>query len=97
MRTYCIILFYMLLYKNEIKVKIKLERTQITSIHHKTSTKYKPLHVAEATTNILLHRLRIFEILPWDRNSYLTLVILPRLSRVDWSLVVWEVTHVVVK
>ena len=30
---------------------------------------------------ILAHRIRIFEILPWDRKSYLTHAILPRLSR----------------
>ena len=31
--------------------------------------------------SILAHRIRISEILPWDRNSYLTNAILPRLSR----------------
>ena len=31
--------------------------------------------------NILAHRIRISEILPWDRKSYLTHAILPRLSR----------------
>ena len=30
------------------------------------------------------HRIRISEILPWDRKSYLTHVILPRLSRDDY-------------
>ena len=29
---------------------------------------------------ILAHRIRISEILPWDRKSYLTHAILPRLS-----------------
>ena len=32
-------------------------------------------------TFILAHRIRISEILPWDRKSYLTHAILPRLSR----------------
>ena len=31
-------------------------------------------------TGILAHRIRISEILPWDRKSYLTHAILPRLS-----------------
>ena len=32
-------------------------------------------------TIILAHGIRISEVLPWDRNSYLTHAILPRLSR----------------
>ena len=46
---------------------------------------------------ILAHRIRISEILPWDRNSYLTHVILPRLSREGCTLVVLELTQQVVK
>ena len=38
--------------------------------------------VQEISVQVLLaHQIRISEILPWDRNSYLTHVILPRLSR----------------
>ena len=36
-------------------------------------------------------------ILSWDRKSYLTHVILPRLSHEDCTLVVLELTHMVVK
>ena len=43
------------------------------------------------------HGIRTFEILQWDRNSYLTHVTLPRLSRKNCSLVVLEITHMVVK
>ena len=45
----------------------------------------------------LAHRIRIFEILLWDRKFYLTYAILPRLSRKKCSLVVLELTHMVVK
>ena len=38
----------------------------------------------------LARQIRIFEVLAWDRNSYLTHVILPRLSREDCTLVVLE-------
>ena len=41
--------------------------------------------------------IRKFEILPWDRNSYLTHIILPRLSLEDHSLVVLELSHMVIK
>ena len=34
--------------------------------------------------NIFAHQIRISEILPWDRKSYLTHAILPRLSRKDY-------------
>ena len=45
----------------------------------------------------LAHRIRISDILSCVRNSYLTHVILPRLSWEDCSLVVLELTHMVVK
>ena len=48
--------------------------------------------------DVLAHRIRISEILPWDRKSYLTQAILPRLSREGLhTLVVLELTHMVVK
>ena len=47
---------------------------------------------------ILAHGKRISEILPWDRKSYLTYAILPRLSREGYiALVVLELTHIVIK
>ena len=46
---------------------------------------------------ILAHPIRTSEILPWDRKSYLTHAILPRLSREGCILVVLELTHMVVK
>ena len=47
--------------------------------------------------NILAHRIRISEILPWDRKSYLTHAILSRLSSKVCTLIVLELTHMVVK
>ena len=35
--------------------------------------------------DVLAHRIRISEILPWDRKSYLTQAILPRLSREGYT------------
>ena len=46
---------------------------------------------------ILAHRIGISVILSWDRKSYLTHAILPRLSREGCALVVLELTHMVVK
>ena len=43
----------------------------------------------------LAHRIRIAEILPWDRKSCLADVTLPRLSREGCALVVLELTHMV--
>ena len=45
----------------------------------------------------LAHHIRISEILPCDRNSYLTHVILPRLSGEGLTLVVLDLKHMVVK
>ena len=47
----------------------------------------------------LAHQIRTSEILPWDRKSYLTHVILPRLSREgsQCTLVVLELACMVVK
>ena len=45
----------------------------------------------------LAHRIGISEILPWDGKSYLTHVVLPRLSRIGCALVVMVHTHMVVK
>ena len=51
---------------------------------------------------ILTHRLRISEILPWDRKSYLTLASLPRLScegfmhRLYWNSRTWSSSDVIV-
>ena len=45
----------------------------------------------------LAHQIRTSEILPWDRKSYLTHVILPRLSHKGCTLVVLELTGMVVK
>ena len=44
----------------------------------------------------LAPRISTYEILPWDRNSYLTHVILHRLSREDCTLAVLELTRMVV-
>ena len=43
--------------------------------------------------SFLAHRIRISDILSWDRKSYLTHVILPRLSREGCTLVVLELTR----
>ena len=40
---------------------------------------------------VLAHRIRISEVLPWDRNSY------PMLSHEGCTLVVSELTHMVFK
>ena len=48
-------------------------------------------------TNVLAHQIRISDISSWDRKSYFSHVILPRLSREDCTLVVLELTHMVVK
>ena len=45
----------------------------------------------------LAHRIGISEILPWDRKFYLTHAVLPRPSREGCTLVVLELTHMVVK
>ena len=45
----------------------------------------------------LAHSTWIAEILPWGRKSYLTHVILPRLSREGYTLVVLELEHMIVK
>ena len=50
----------------------------------------------------LAHRIRISEILPWDRQSYLTHAILPRLSRegyihwLYWNSRKWSSSDVIV-
>ena len=45
---------------------------------------------------IIAHRIGTSKILPWDRNSYLTHVILPRLSCEGCKLVVLELMHMVI-
>ena len=45
----------------------------------------------------LAHWIRISDILPWVRNSYLTHVILPRQSREDCSWVVLELRYMILK
>ena len=51
---------------------------------------------------ILAYLIRISEILPWDRKSYLTQAILPRLSREDyinwlhWDSRTWSSSDVIV-
>ena len=45
----------------------------------------------------LAHRIRISDILSWDRKSYLTHAILPRLSRYGCTLVELDLMHKVVK
>ena len=53
-------------------------------------------------SNILAHRIRISEILPWDRKSYLTQAILPRLSRegyihwLYWNSGTWSSSDVII-
>ena len=44
----------------------------------------------------LAHKMRTSEILTWDRKSYLTHVILPRLSGESCTLVVLELTRMVI-
>ena len=46
---------------------------------------------------ILAHRLGISEILPWDRKLILPMLFLPRLSREGCTLIVSELTRMVVK
>ena len=46
---------------------------------------------------ILAHWIGICEILRWDRKSYLTHVVLPRKSQEDFTLVVLELMHKVIK
>ena len=50
-------------------------------------------------SSFLANRKRISEILPWDRKSYLTQAILPRLSRDrnTRTMVVLDLMHMVVK
>ena len=55
------------------------------------------LNVTELIPCILAHLITISEILACDRKSYLTHVILPRLSHEGRTLVVLELTHMVVK
>ena len=51
---------------------------------------------------ILAHQIRISEILPWDRKSYLTYAILPRLSHegyihwLYWNSRTWSSSDVIV-
>ena len=51
---------------------------------------------------LLTYRIRISEILPWDRKSYLTQAILPRLSReayvhrLHWNSRTWSSSDVIV-
>ena len=47
--------------------------------------------------DIVAHRIGISDFLSWDRKSYLTHAILPRLSGEGCTLVVLELTHMVVK
>ena len=47
-------------------------------------------------SDFLAHQLRISDILSWVRNSYLTNVILLRLSHEGCTLVVLELMHMVV-
>ena len=49
--------------------------------------------VFQVRAGFLAHSIRISEILDWVRNSYLALVILPRLSREGCALVVLELMH----
>ena len=58
---------------------------------------FEPLELSSTVTkaNVSAHPIRISDILSWDRNSYLTHVISPRLSREDYTLVIME--QIVVK
>ena len=49
------------------------------------------------TQNMFAHRISISDILPWDRKSYLTNAILPRLSCESCTGFVLELMHMVVK
>ena len=48
-------------------------------------------------SSFLSDQIRMPDILFWVRNSYLTNIFLPRLSREDCSLVALDLTHMVVK
>ena len=70
-----------------------------TWVHH-----FDPVKNAEQTMEapFLAHRIRISEILPWDRKSYLTQAILARLSRegyihwLYWNSRTWSSNDVIV-
>ena len=47
--------------------------------------------------HVLALLIRISDVLPWDRKSYLTHVILPRLSLEGCTMPALELTHMVVK
>ena len=53
--------------------------------------------IGPSVNYFLAQRIRKSESLAWIRNSNLSHVILPRLSQEDCSLVVLELTHMVVK
>ena len=55
------------------------------------------MFIAIDVITFLPHWIRISVILPWDRKSYLTQVILPRVSRDGCTLVVLELMHMVFK
>ena len=62
---------------------------------------YVPMYMG-TNDSILAHRIRISDILPWDRKSYLTHAILPRLSRegylywLYWNSCTWSSSEVIV-
>ena len=60
-------------------------------------TKLVGIAIFNTRTIVLAHRIKISDILSWDRKSYFTHVILPMLSREGCTLVVLELTHMVVK
>ena len=66
--------------KNQIKQTNKTKVQFITLI----------LEYLGAMGTFLAHQIRILDILSWDRKSYLTHVILPRLSHEGCTLVVLE-------
>ena len=61
-----------------------------------------PIRSSVASSDVLTHRIRISEILPWDRKSYLTHAILPRLSRdgyihwLFWNSRTWSSSDIIV-
>ena len=70
------------LFRKEFNKFNKTGAQEIYSIYH-MSLKLFCNRILWHTKVILVHRIRISEILPWDRKSYLTHAISPRTSSND--------------
>ena len=65
----------------------------VTSCHGRNILIGNEIDTVTDRISSLAHQIRTSEILPWDRKSCLTYVILPRLSREGCTMAVLEVTH----